>query len=508
MGTPATPDPPDPPDRSDQPDSRDDRWLVVGAGPSGLSVALALRTAGIPFDAVEADTGVGGLWNWDNPGGGIYQSAHFISSSARSGWADLPMPDHYPDYPRWWEIRDYIHAWAAHHDLGRHYEFGVRVETAVPVESEEGERWDVTLSTGEVRRYRGVVACPGFQRVPQTPTYPGHFAGEARHSQTYKRADELRGKRVLVVGAGNSAVDMAVDAAVAADRAVISTRRGYWFFPKLIGGIPLDHYAINSVSSQDRLRRFLDIHVGDVTRVGFGPPDHAPLAHHPILNDQILHHLSHGDLVARPEIDRLDGSTVHFVDGSSEDVDLILWATGYRDEIPFVEPEHCRISSTDEDNDLFLWTFHRRHPHLVVLGPANLAAGGYWSLAAGADLIANHIRDETTNPERWKTFRELVEGPEPDLSGGYHYYQKPGHLNYVNAAALDAYGAELMERFGFGPLAMPADFEPPTQIDIDAWLDDPGPVRPPSHGSLTPRSYHPTDLTADRSGTADPAAEQ
>ncbi len=472
-------------------DDRSDRWLVVGAGPSGLSVSLALRTAGVAFEGVEADTSVGGLWNWDNPGGGIYESAHFISSSMRSGWADLPMPEHYPDYPRWSQIRDYIHAWAAHHDLGRHYEFGKRVERAEPVQTAEGERWDVALraqhrATTEQRRYRGIVACPGFQRVPQVPAYPGSFGGEARHSQTYRCADEFRGKRVLVVGAGNSAVDIAVDAAVAAERAVISTRRGYWVFPKLIGGVPLDHFAINTVSDQQRLREFLGIVVGDVSRIGFGEPDHLPLARHPILNDQVLHHLSHGDLAARPEIESLDGSLVRFADGSAEELDLIIWATGYRDEISFIAPEHCRVSAVDEDNDLCLWMFHRRHPNLTVLGPANLAAGGYWGLAAAADLIANHLRDQDRNPDRWKAFREVVEAPEPDLSGGYRYCQRPGHLNYVNAAALDAYGSALMERFGFEPLATPADFEPPELIDIDAWLDDPRPLVPPSHGSLTP----------------------
>ncbi|MYE75177.1 MAG: NAD(P)/FAD-dependent oxidoreductase [Acidimicrobiaceae bacterium] len=202
-----------------QPDDRTHHWLVVGAGPSGLSVSLALRRAGVAFEGIEAGSAVGGMWNMDNPGSGMYDSAHFISSAARSGWADMPMPDHYPTYPRWWEIRDYIGSWAAHHDLARHYTFGTRVEQAVPVGSDRDQCWDVTLSTGEVHRYRGLVACPGFQRVPHVPTYPGRFGGEARHSQTYKSAEEFRGKRVMVVGAGNSAVDIAVDAAVSADRA-------------------------------------------------------------------------------------------------------------------------------------------------------------------------------------------------------------------------------------------------------------------------------------------------
>lgn len=454
----------------------------------------------MPFDGVEADHQVGGLWNIDNPGSAVYESAHFISSSARSGWADLPMPDHFPDYPRWFEIRDYIHAYAAHHGLAKHFEFNMRVESAVPVQVADVERWDVTLANGETRRYRGVIACPGFQRTPKIPNYPGPFSGEARHSQTYKRSDEFRGKRVLVVGAGNSAVDIAVDAAVVADRAVISTRRGYWFFPKLIGGVPLDHFAFNTVSSQQRLADFLNLHVGDVATIGFGEPDHLPLAHHPILNDQVLHHLAHGDLIARPEIARFDGSTVHFVDGGTEEVDLIIWGTGYKDKVPFVADEHCRVSADDAENDLFLWMFHRRHPQLIVLGPANLAAGGYWGLSAAADMIANHVADQTKNSERWQRFRDIIEGPEPDLSGGYEYKHKAEKLNYVNAAALDVYSVEVMEQMQWPSLTFPADFEPPELVDIDAWLANPAPVVRPAHGSLAPRTYDPIELARGERG--------
>jgi len=472
----------------------EDHWLVVGAGPSGLSVSLALERAGVDFDAVEAGNSVGGLWNMDNPGTAIYESAHFISSSARSGWADLPMPDHYPDYPRWWEIRDYIKGWARHHGLERHYRFNLAVTSAEPLGRGPDERWSVRFSDGTTSVYRGIAACPGFQRVPNLPTYPGEFTGEQHHSHRYRSRHELEGRRVMVVGAGNSGIDIAVDAAISADVAVLSARRGYWFFPKVIGGTTLDCYAINSVSSQERLAEFLTMHVGDPADVGWGTPDHAPLEHHPILNDQILHHIAHGDLTARPEIDRLDGDIVHFVDGSSEEIDLIIWATGYQDKVPFIADEHCNVSNADTDNDLFLWMFHRRHPNLVVLGPANLAAGGYWGLAASADLIANHVRDKSENPERWMKFRYVIEGPEPDLSGGYRYYEKADHLNYVNADALDRYAVKLAETFDFVPLATPADFEPPELIDIDAWLDKPHVVPRPSHGSLTPRTYDPRTI--------------
>ena len=165
--------------------------------------------------------------------------------------------------------------------------------------------------------------------------------------------------------------------------------------------------------------------------------------------------------------------------------------------MPFVADEHCRVSSTDAANDLFIWMFHRRHSQMMVLGPANLAAGGYWALAASADLIANHIRDQQQRPKHWERMRHIVQGPEPDLSGGYSYYQKPGHLNYVNAAALDGYCEDLAAELGYEPLAHPGDFQPPELVDIDDWLDNPRPLSMPAHGSLAPIPYQPRDLIDD-----------
>jgi cation diffusion facilitator CzcD-associated flavoprotein CzcO len=101
-----------------------DRWLIVGAGPSGLSAARALRTAGVPFDIVERHRDVGGIWDLENPGTPMYESAHFISSKTLSGFDGFPMPDEYPDYPGQPQVLEYIRAFAEHHDLRRHVEFG------------------------------------------------------------------------------------------------------------------------------------------------------------------------------------------------------------------------------------------------------------------------------------------------------------------------------------------------------------------------------------------------
>ncbi|HZW90078.1 MAG TPA: NAD(P)/FAD-dependent oxidoreductase, partial [Myxococcaceae bacterium] len=210
------------------------RVCVVGAGPAGLSLARAFLAHRIPFDVYERHRDVGGLWDPSNPGSPIYESAHFISSRTQSHFHDFPMPEDYPDYPSHRQVLDYVRSFADAFRLRDHIRFGTGVTSAVA----DGGGWKVTLSTGEVRPYAALVCASGTNWYPVMPTYPGVFAGEMRHTQTYRSADELRGKRVLIIGAGNSGCDIACDAARTAEKVFLSVRRGYHFIPKHIFGKP------------------------------------------------------------------------------------------------------------------------------------------------------------------------------------------------------------------------------------------------------------------------------
>ena len=128
-----------------------------------------------------------------------------------SVFPDFPMPDHYPDYPQWWQVRDYLRSYAEYHGLYQHITF----RTAVTWVKPEPLGWSVTLSTGTFRYYSGVIAAPGTTGSPSLPSWPGQerFRGEIWHAVRYKSPTELAGKRVLVVGAGTSAVEIACDAA-------------------------------------------------------------------------------------------------------------------------------------------------------------------------------------------------------------------------------------------------------------------------------------------------------
>ncbi len=408
-----------------------DPVCIIGAGPCGLLAAAALKKRGIPFEIVDAGRQPGGIWDIERDATPMYDSAHFISSRRLSGFPDFPMPDTYPDYPRHDLILAYIQSFARHYDLGRHITFGVRVESAV--RRPEGG-WNITLSSGDERGYSALCVATGTTWQPRVPDVPGHFAGEAYHSFHYRSPREFEGKRVLIVGGGNSAADIACDAARSAKRAFISLRRGYYFIPKFIFGQPSDVFAHGGPQLprwlEERVFGFLmnRILVGDLTKYGLQKPDHPILRSHPILNTQLLHHLGHGDIQARRDIKALDGHVVHFVDGTSEPIDLIIWATGYDKRFPFL-PEK-ELDGDRDALDLYLNVFHRRHPDLFFIGLFETDGAAYGLAGTQAELIARYLDSKLPGQTRAAFDRQRATD-RLDLRGGVRYIPSARHNYYV-----------------------------------------------------------------------------
>ncbi len=413
-----------------------ERYCIIGAGPSGLSMAAEFKRRGIAYDHFERQKDLGGVWNIDAPGTPMYQSAHLISSKTMSGFWDFPMPEEFPDYPSHSQVFRYLSDYANFHGLREHIQFQRTVERVEP--REDSAR---VLVDGEEREYRGVVCASGCNWQPRLPTLPGRFTGELRHAVTYCDPSEFVGKRVLIVGLGNSGADIACDAARSATRAAVSVRRGYYFVPKHIFGIPSDVFAHDGPHLPLWLERplfglLLRLVLGDVQKLGMPKPDHGLLESHPIMNDQLVHYLRHGDVSIVGDIESVDGTTVRFKDGSSEDFDLILCATGYTREIAYLDSKHLDPGSWAAAQ--FLTCFSRKYTSLLTLGFAELNGALFPAVSRLAFLVAEIARARVEEPRRVERFYQWVKSADLDLSGGRRLIASERHAHYCDDHALNA----------------------------------------------------------------------
>ena len=361
-------------------------FLIIGAGPSGLSHAKALKDAGIAYQQVEADDEVGGNWYH-----GTYRTAHIISSRKTTEFTDFPMPADYPDFPSQEQMGDYYKLYAKTFDLRPQIEFNTKV-TAVKPHSDE--QWDVQFSSGERRVYKGVLVCNGHHWDKRFPSYPGNFTGEYIHSKDFKDPKQLAGKRVLVIGGGNSACDVVSEAARVSETAHLSLRRGYWMTPKTVFGkpsieSPLVHLPV--FIQRFLLRCLLRVVVGKYSDYGLPRPDHKIFEKHPTISTEIFHYLKHGRIKPRPDIERFDGKTVHFADGTRDDFDMIVAATGFYLSFPFL-PKGFVPMKNEQLAALYAGCVLPEYKHFYLIGTQQVRYGIGPLLTPGSKLVAKIIQ--------------------------------------------------------------------------------------------------------------------
>jgi len=388
----------------------------------------ALKDAGLAFDCYEARDRLGGLWSFDERSpGGAYRSLHINTSRARMQWADFPMPAEYPDYPHHTLIQRYFDAYADRFGLRKH----VALRTRVTRVEDRGAFLRVTLDDGRTLDYRGVIVANGHHWDPSypTPAFPGEFSGITLHSHEYRSPSEpcdLRGRRVVVVGFGNSACDIACELATSgAERVFLATRRGAWVLPKYVFGRPLDQLGATPGFLPRSLRQawaglLYRLVIGRPESYGLPRPDHRLGGAHPTLSSELLPLLKRGAVIPKPNVKRLSGGQLEFEDGSIEDVSAIVYATGYKVTFPFFDAGY--VSAPDNHLPLYHRVFHPDRTRLAFIGlaqplgaimpiaeaQAKLVAdyfAGRYALPGRAELLARIAADEATLRERFVVSR-------------------------------------------------------------------------------------------------------
>ncbi len=316
---------------------------IIGAGCSGFTTAKRLKDLGVPFDVFEMSDDVGGNWYFKNPNGlsACYESLHIDTSKWRLAFEDYPVPPDWPDFPHHRQLLGYFRDYVDHFGLRPLITFNTRVERAE--RTVEG-RWSITLSTGETRAYDALCVCNGHHWDARVPDYPGHFDGPAFHAHAYSDPFDpvdMRGKNVVVVGMGNSAMDIASELSQRpiAKTLWVAARRGVWVLPKYLDGKVADkasmpHWmprGLGLALARSRIKRA----IGKMEDYGLPKPDHEPLEAHPSVSGEFLTRAGCGDIKFKPNIKALEGDKVRFEDDSVEQVDAIIYATGYRISFPF-----------------------------------------------------------------------------------------------------------------------------------------------------------------------------
>jgi hypothetical protein len=385
---------------------------VIGAGSSGIAAAKALRERGVPHTVFEASDRVGGVWVFGNRNGlsAAYRGLHINTSRDRMEFSDFPMPKTYPDYPHHTQIAAYFDAYADHFGLREAIRFRTRVEHAR--RGADGV-WELELHDGSTERFDALLVANGHHWNPRwpEPRFPGHdtFAGTQMHAHDYREPEQLTGRRVVVLGMGNSAMDIAVESSYVAERTFLAARRGAWIVPKYLFGRPTDQLPNDPrLPVGMRMKVFeamIRLAVGRPEKYGLPKPDHAFGQAHPTVSGRIIDRLQHGAITPKPNIARLDGDEVEFDDGSRERVDVVVYCTGYRITFPFFDPDF--IAAPDNRIELFRRVMHPDVDNVFFVALVQ-PLGAIMPIAERqGEWIADHLRGEYLPPGRAEMLRDI-----------------------------------------------------------------------------------------------------
>ncbi|HEX2941560.1 MAG TPA: NAD(P)-binding domain-containing protein [Rhodopila sp.] len=365
------------------------RVAIIGAGASGLCSAKYLLAAGFDVTVFEIGTQIGGMWCYQNDSGrsSAYRTLHINTSRGVTRFSDLDFdPDTQP-FPDHFDMHRYLIQYADHFGVTPRIRFNCQVAAVRPAfdPAREPPMWEVELKGGEVERFDAVLVATGHLTTPLHAPELQAFGDGYLHAHYYREPEPFVGKRICVVGVGNSACDIASDVCVTSKRTVLVARSGVVILPKLMFG-----RAFTDITAQiqrpwlprklrQKLIRFLVwLAHGDMTKLGFKK---STALSHVTSNATVTTDIAYRRIAVKQGIESIDGHTIRFVDGTAEEFDTLIAATGYRIDIDIIPPEVIRVQ---EGNRLDLYM------RIVPPGWPGLFFMGFFNTDTALNMVFEH----------------------------------------------------------------------------------------------------------------------
>jgi len=417
------------------------RVAIIGAGPSGITALKNLIDAGLEVSLFDRNEEVGGNWIYSEKEGhsSVFETTHIISSKTLSQYEDFTFDDFdstVSDYPSHDELRRYFQAYAEQFDLYKYIQFNTLV---VDCQRLSDDLWEVEIEQNgqrQILQFTDLVVCNGHHWQPRYPKFDGDFTGEFLHSHQFKKATPFADKRVLVIGGGNSACDVAVETSRVSAKTSISWRRGYRIIPKFIFGMPSDVFGSRNLWIPFKIRNWLNdklinLMVGSNKLYGLQEPKTKFGQTHPTINDELLYKIRHGKVHPKVNIARYEGKTVYFVDGTKEEFDVIIACTGYVLAHPFFDK--IFIDYSEGAVPLHLKMLHPQYNNLYFVGMFQ-PLGCIWPLAElQSKIVARELVGKWKRPENIAALCQKavdqphykqISTPRHTITVDYHLFKK------------------------------------------------------------------------------------
>ncbi|OKH49793.1 monooxygenase [Calothrix sp. HK-06] len=406
---------------------------IIGSGSSGITAVKTLKEHGIEFDCFEKGSFIGGIWRYnnDNQMSSAYHSLHINTNKYAMAYSDFPMPSDYPMFPHHTQIYQYFEDYVEHFGIRPYIQFNTEV---LDVKRLENGNYQVVTNKG-TGVYQAVIIANGHHWNPRYPNFPGEFTGETLHSHYYRVPNQILNKDLLIVGIGNSAVDIACEAArLHAGKVVISTRSSAHIMPNWLWDIPMDSLAnpifgnlpvkLQSIIMQISLL----LARGRQRKYGVPVPSYPVLHEHPTISQDLLNLTARGLIKFKPNIKEIRGKTVIFADGSTQYFDMIIYATGYKITFPFFKNIAFQVSENNEFR-LYKKVIHPDYPNLFFVGLIQ-PLGSIMPLAEiQSKWIAKILKGEVQLPSR-ETMLKSIEEDKQKMMKRYNF--SPRHTLQVD----------------------------------------------------------------------------